>query len=418
MIGTLSSGPVLSPNVGEQETLLCQASDLVYQYGRVSKMWPGLEPFVNDLRPGRLAVPRAGDKLASAKVRFQWSPGTGVSEFRLLVGKTAGGSEYADLKLNSAAVEATVDGLPENGSQIFTRLRSFVDGKWEDFDYQFLASSGPTPRPARLISPAVNAVFESSRVQFHWDEGSNVSEYVLHVGSTPGGIEYVKRAAGRSTSTLVENLPGNGETVYARLHSRIGGQWTYTDTIHRATDSRARNFNLRIANHLAYPVAIFINERSVMSVRAGHTAEQASPRGTGETLVEWKLVRPTHAVTGLPMGEALGATLARLMPAEALSFEIGSEVDGQSYFTPVISNATSLSYHVEVNPGLLARREAGEVAPRAAATGLGYYKLLPLSTVRSYYGSSGYTGAYQSNANLEPVVEPGSGIVRIELNQR
>ncbi|MCC6537241.1 MAG: hypothetical protein IT162_06805 [Bryobacterales bacterium] len=420
VIGTLSSGPVLSPNPAEQEVLLCQTTDLEYQYGRVSKMWPGLEPFINDLRPGRLAVPKAGDKLAGRSVRFQWSPGTGVSEFRLLVGKTAGSSEYADLKLNKSAVDATVDGLPENGAQIFARLRSLVDGKWEDFDYQFLASSGPAPRPARLLAPAVNAQFEASRVQFQWDAGSNVSEYLLHVGSTPGGIEYAKRAAGRATSALVENLPGNGQTVYARLYSRIGGEWTYTETVHRAADSRTRTYLLRVANRLAYPVSVYVNERSVLSVRAGQTVEQAIPRGagSGETLVEWKLVRPTHPVTGVPMGEALGSTLAKLVPAEELSFEITNEVAGQLYFTPVVSNSTAFSYYVEANTGLAARGQAGEVASRTGNLGLGYYKLLPLSTVRGYYGSYGYAGAYQATANLDMATEPGSGAVRIEFSAR
>lgn len=419
VIGTLSSGPVLSPNPAEHEVLLCQTTDLAYQYGRVSKMWPGLEPFINDLRPGRLALPKAGDKLGGRSVRFQWSPGTGVSEFRLLVGKTAGGSEYANLSLDKSAVNATVDGLPENGSQIFARLRSLVDGKWEDFDYQFLASSGPAPRPARLLAPAVNTQFESSRVQFQWDEGSNVSEYLLHVGATPGGIEFANRAAGRSTSTLVENLPGNGQTVYARLYSRIGSEWSYTETVHRASDSRTRTYNLRIANRLAYPVAIFVNERSVLSVRAGQTVEQQIPRtaGTGETLVEWKLVRPTHPVTGVPMGDAIGATLAKLVPADELSFEITNDVAGQLYFTPVISNPTAFTYYVEANTGLPGRGQAGEFAPRTNAAGLGYYRLLPLSTVRGYYGSYGYTGAYQSTANLDMAAEPGSGVVRIEFGQ-
>jgi len=418
VIGTLSSGPVVSPNPSGQEVLLCQTSELVFQYGRVSKMWPDLEPFVNDLRPGRLAVPRAGDKLAGRSVRFRWSPGTGVNEFRLLVGKSAGSSEYADLKLDESAAGATVDGLPEDGSQIFARLRSFVNGKWEDLDYQFLASSGPAPRSAHLLAPAVNAQFELSRVQFQWDAGSNVSEYLLRVGTTLGGIEFAKRAAGRSTAALVENLPGNSQTVYAHLYSRIRGEWSYTDTVHRATDSRTRTYNLRIANRLAYPVAIFVDERSVLSVRAGQTVEQQIPRGAGagEALVEWKLVRPTHPVTGVPMGEAIGATLARVVPAAELSFEITNEVAGQLYFTPVVSNPTTLTYYVEANTGLSGRGQAGEIAPRVNTLGLGYYKLLPLSTVRSYYGSYGYTGAYQNASNL--AAEPGSGSVPIEFGQK
>ena len=58
-----------------------------------------------------------------------------------------------------------------------------------------------------------------------------------------------------------------------------------------------KSFTLKIANHLAYPVAVFVNERSVMSVLGGAVSEQTLPRTGQPVTVEWRLVRPAHPST-------------------------------------------------------------------------------------------------------------------------
>ncbi len=65
LIGTLSSGPVFSGVEAEDEVLMCLADQVIDQYGRLSKAWPNLQRFINDLRPGQMALPQAGDKLTS-----------------------------------------------------------------------------------------------------------------------------------------------------------------------------------------------------------------------------------------------------------------------------------------------------------------------------------------------------------------
>jgi hypothetical protein len=112
---------VYSPTEAEDEVLMCLDDHVVVQYGRVSKAWPGLETFINDLRPARMALPQAGDKFAARKVKFQWSPGVGVTEYRLLAGKKKGGSEYTDVTLRNAT-SYTVENLPEDGSSVYVQL--------------------------------------------------------------------------------------------------------------------------------------------------------------------------------------------------------------------------------------------------------------------------------------------------------
>ena len=414
IVGTLSSGPVFSAVKAEDEVLLCLATEVIDQYGRVSKAWPGLEPFVNDLRKAQIAIPQTGDKFAARKVTFLWSPGVGVTEYRFQLGKTKGGGEYADVTLRDAT-SFTVDNLPEDGSAAYGRLMSRVDSKWEIVDYSYLTSSGSPARAAKIVSPAVDAQLASSRVEFKWDEGSNASEYILNVGLNPGGGDFARGSVGKRTSAVVDNLPGDGQTtVYARLHSRVGDRWIYNDAVYRAAGSQSKTFTLKISNRLAYPVNILVNERSVMSVLGGQSAEQTLPRG-GEVTVEWRLVRPAHPVTGIALGESLGAAFAPVVPGEALTYEITHSVNGATYFTPIVSNASRETFYVEVNNGTPTRAGLGAIPPGTANAGLGYYRVQLTGSVRGYYGLYGYTGPFVETPRVAGRLEPESGVVQINL---
>ncbi len=348
-------------------------------------------------------------------MKFQWSPGIGVTGFRLLIGKTKGGGEYADVKFGGSETAFSAGNLPEDGSQVYARLMSNVDGKWETADYTYLASSGSAPRAARIQSPAVNAQLESSQVEFKWDEGSNVSEYMLYVGASPGGIEFARASVGKRTSTVVQNLPGNGQTLYARLFSRLSDGWSYSDAIYRAPDNQGKSFTLKISNRLARPVAILVNERTVMSVLGGSSAEQNLPR-TGQVTVEWRLVRPTHPVTGVPLGDNIGATLAKVTPADSLAFDITNAVNGELYFTPVVTNTSNETFNVEVNTGTPARAALGAILPGTVNYAFGYYRVHLSGSVRGYYGlSGGYGGPYVETAGVAAKLADESGVVRVNL---
>jgi hypothetical protein len=414
IIGILSSGPVFAALEAEDEVLLCLADQVIDQYGRVSKAWPGLETFINDLRPAQIALPQAGDKFTSKTVKFQWSPGVGVTDYRVLIGKTKGGSEYAGVSLRNAT-SYTVENLPEDGTAVYVRLLSLVDSQWLSADYSYLASSGSPARAAQILSPSVNAQLQSSRVEFRWDEGSNVSEFMLYVGSTPGGIDFSRSNLGTKTSAVVDNLPGNGQTLYARLYSRVGDRWIYNDAVYRAADNRSKAFTLKIANKLAYPVSILVNEQAVMSVPGGRAAEQTIARTGAPVTVEWRLIKPAHPVTGIALGENLGGAFPAAVPADLLSFEITNTVNGAAYFTPIVTNSSTETFYLEVNNGTPSRAAVGAIPPNTTSAGLGYYRVQPTGSVRAYYGFYGYSGPYAETTGIAGKVEAGSGVVTVNL---
>ena len=92
-------------------------------------------------------------------------------------------------------------------------------------------SQSPAPGAPVMQSPPPDSVLTGQRVTFQWSAGSNVREYGLQVGSTPGSTQYYSRSTGRNRSATVSALPTNGSTVYVRLRWRVGSNWQSRDYI-------------------------------------------------------------------------------------------------------------------------------------------------------------------------------------------
>lgn len=89
--------------------------------------------------PGEITSPAPGSTLPGSSVLFDWSPGAGVAEYKLKVGSTPAGGEYFVASLGTA-LSASVSGLPAGSRPIYVRLRSRIDGVWQDRDYVFTSA--------------------------------------------------------------------------------------------------------------------------------------------------------------------------------------------------------------------------------------------------------------------------------------
>jgi hypothetical protein len=225
------------------------------------------------------------------------------------------------------------------------------------------------------------------------------------VGTTLGGAE-IFAAAATATSADVLNIPLEGNTIYARLWSRIGGEWVKNDYLYRAADQRQRMVRVRITNHLVYPVAISVNGRSTASIPAGSTNSIEAPRHDS-TIVSWRLIRPWRIDSGAQLGEELRGEFPLRAGAEPeLSFEITNTAGGVSYFAPNVANRSAHPLLLEVNGvRLFYSVPAGETLP------LGYYRWSPASEVRGYGDVLGYAGSRQT-ATVDAIA-PASGAASI-----
>jgi sugar lactone lactonase YvrE len=182
-----------------------------------------------------LTAPTPSSPLAGSPVIFTWSTGVGVTKYALNLSAIAPG-DYDLYASGQVTYTATgVFGLPINGTKIYARLYSIINGVSVYNDYTFITGSS-----AQLTSPVPSSLLANSQVEFTWSAGTGVSQYDLHLSAVaPGGSELYSSGHITGTSTPVYGLPTNGATIYARLYSVIDGITFYNDYIF-ATGSLAK----------------------------------------------------------------------------------------------------------------------------------------------------------------------------------
>ncbi len=184
-----------------------------------------------------------GDTLSGSSVTLAWSAGTGVTEYYLHIGSTAGGYNLHNQGYGTAHT-AAVTGLPTTGSTLYVRLWSKIGGTWESRDRTLIASSsggggGGSDDPAELTSHEDGNTLDGTTATFTWSAADSATEYYLYVGSTLGGYDLHSSSYGLGLTATVDNLPDDGRSVYVRIYSKIGGVWQFNDASLTATGSGA-----------------------------------------------------------------------------------------------------------------------------------------------------------------------------------
>jgi hypothetical protein len=86
--------------------------------------------------------PNAGT-LLGADPTFKWTPGSGVTAYKLWLGTTGVGSydlfNSGNLPVTTTSVSASK--LPSNGVTVYARLFSMIDGAWQSIDYTYKESN-------------------------------------------------------------------------------------------------------------------------------------------------------------------------------------------------------------------------------------------------------------------------------------
>jgi len=186
--------------------------------------------------PAVLTSPTPGSTLTSSSATFQWTAGTGVTQYVLGIGSTGLGSYNLYNSTPITATQASVTGLPTNGTTLYARLYSMINGAWQYNDYTYIAAA----TPAVLTSPTPGTALTSSSATFQWTAGTGVTQYVLGIGSTGvGSYNLYNSTPITATQASVTGLPTNGETLYARLYSLINGAWQYHDYTYTAVATPA-----------------------------------------------------------------------------------------------------------------------------------------------------------------------------------
>ena len=184
-----------------------------------------------------LTTPTPSTKLSSSSVTFTWSGSEGVTYYWFNLGTADSGAFAKNIYSSGSTAlnSANVTGLPTNGEPIYATLYSYIAGAWQPTIYTYTASGSPTP--ALLTAPAAGTSLTSSTVTFSWSAGNPATYYWLNLGTASSGASAKNIYSGGSTtatSVTVNNLPTNGETIYATLYSYIGEAWQPTFYTYKA----------------------------------------------------------------------------------------------------------------------------------------------------------------------------------------
>jgi len=88
---------------------------------------------------------------------------------------------------------------------------------------------------AALTAPTPGSTLTGSSATFTWSPGIGATQYMLYLGTTGVRSDNLYNSGPTTaTSVSVTGLPVNGQTIYARLYSFIGGTWHALDYIYHA----------------------------------------------------------------------------------------------------------------------------------------------------------------------------------------
>jgi hypothetical protein len=197
------------------------------QYGRIDM---GAYEFTaaGDPRAEMTTPADSGDTLTGSSFTFQWTTGTDVTEYWLWLGTVQGQNDILS-QGSGTSTSLAVTGLPTDGSTIYARLFSMIDGEWQTNDYNYVTFYVPSTAAVMTTPASSGDTLTGSSFTFQWTTGSSVTEYWLWVGSTQGNNDMFSQGSGTSTSITASGLPTDGSTVYVRLFSMIAGQWQTND---------------------------------------------------------------------------------------------------------------------------------------------------------------------------------------------
>lgn len=165
----------------------------------------------------------------SSSAQFNWTTGSGATEYTLLVGTTGVGSRNVFSSGATTATAAAVSNIPQGGQTVYVRLEWLLGSTWQTADYTDTEAGSPVPAAMQLPTPGLSTTLAAS-TQFTWSAGQGPTEYQLCLGT--GGVgsrNLFSSGALTGTTVTVNNIPQDGVTVFARLYWLMGSTWQYAD---------------------------------------------------------------------------------------------------------------------------------------------------------------------------------------------
>jgi len=178
--------------------------------------------------PATFTFPTPGALIFGVPQSFTWAQTPGAVYYCATVGTTRGGVDFLNTGLLDATrLFAAVPALP--GGAFWARIYTYTQGAWIFTDTNFSVTGAAT---AVLTYPTNGATNVDTTQPFTWTPVAAANWYLLTVGNTKGGIDYLNSGliSPTQSSFQVPGLPA-GKTLQARLYSFIAGTWNHYNDI-------------------------------------------------------------------------------------------------------------------------------------------------------------------------------------------
>jgi hypothetical protein len=132
-----------------------------------------------------ITSPAPNGKLLSTIVDFNWSTGTGITEYQFIAGTTYGAADLANVTTKSTDIE--VGNIPTTGGKIYVSLKSLNGASWLLHNYVFytdtMSFNDNTVNQALISTPYANQVYING--------GTPPYTVSLFSGALPAGMSIV-----------------------------------------------------------------------------------------------------------------------------------------------------------------------------------------------------------------------------------
>lgn len=191
-------------------------------YAKVNGLWHYTEISYTGTAPAaRLTYPINGATNNDLVQPFQWLPLTGAQAYYLYVGTAPGLKNLVDShEIHTTSYLAS--NIPV-GQTVYARLHTKTANLWHFTDISY---SGAI-LSATITSPASGIINANLLQPITWTTVPNAQAYYLYVGTTSGAKNIVN--TGEIHRTYHTATMPSGQTLYARLHTKINNAWHYTE---------------------------------------------------------------------------------------------------------------------------------------------------------------------------------------------
>ena len=248
--------------------------------------------------------PSHGDSNVDIGYPFRWTPISNAQAYYLYVGTSPGAKDLVDTG-EIFGTTYPVTNLPA-GIPLFATLWTKVNGTWTGREISFTAAAldlGPPLPLATMLEPATGLdTFNSARM-FRWTAAPGAEVYYLYVGTTQGAKNIVDTGELRRVAHPTIALPA-GQTLWARVWTRIGGVWQSTDAVFASPGAAFVYPVAGTVMNSAYP----FRWSGMANAEAYYLYVGTSP-GAKDILDSGELGRAWYYAPGLPTGVTLYATI-------------------------------------------------------------------------------------------------------------